>query len=115
MKPVIIIVIALAVALSVVVAIGMSSFLMSPEQRVSEYNKKEDYVYYLENQIFNFDVEPYLKEMSTYNQRLKCTNQDTIFDKVACIDDPKLNKKFMDLVEEHDKVLIELRAMELGG
>ncbi len=115
MKPVIIIVIVLAIALSIVVAVGMSSFLKTPEQRIGDYITKGEYVDELRNQIFNYNLEGYIQELSGVNQRYICANEQTVFEKVACIDNPKLTKDFMRLVEEHDKSLLEYQAMQLGG
>jgi hypothetical protein len=93
----------------------MSSFLKTPEQRIDDYNTKGEYVDNLRNQIFNYNLEPYIMELSGVNQKHICANKPTVFEKVVCIDNPKLTEDFMQLVKEHDKNLTEYQAMQLGG
>jgi len=117
MKPVVII--AIAIGLGSVVAVGVfvginSVALMSPEQRIQQYETKKDYLLHLETQIYNLPWQNYLDDLSV-NQDYICANKENIIEIVACIDNPELTKKAQDLLDKYEKTRLEIQAMELGS
>ncbi len=111
MKPAIII--GIAVVVGIAAYAGMSALTeKTPEQIIQSYNDKAQHLIDLDNEAER-EVDKYLEQLT--GQMIVCKSKHTLDEIITCVDDPQLTKKIEALLDDYEKTVIEMRAMELGG